>query len=73
MHLNHVDLQVEDVQASATFFERFFGFTHTSNRGSPAIAILRGGDEATVVRMHDELAASDARVSDVQKNGRGCR
>lgn len=98
MHLNHVDLQVEDVQASATFFERFFGFAHTSNRGSPAIAILRGddgftlvlqrraegerypkgfhvgfivGDEAIVVRMHDELAASGARVSDVQKNGRG--
>jgi catechol 2,3-dioxygenase-like lactoylglutathione lyase family enzyme len=98
MHLNHVDLQVEDVQATASFFERFFGFTHTSNRGSPAIAILRGDgdftlvlqrcaegdrypkgfhvgfivdDEATVHRMHDELARSGARVSDVQKNGRG--
>jgi catechol 2,3-dioxygenase-like lactoylglutathione lyase family enzyme len=98
MHLNHVDLQVEDVQATATFFERFFGFTHTSNRASPAIAILRGDggftlvvqrrkdgdrypegfhvgfivdDEDTVKRMHDELARSGQRVSDVQKNGRG--
>ena len=98
MHLNHVDLQVEDVQATAAFFERFFGFTHTSNRASPAIAILRGDrnftlvlqrraegerypdgfhvgfivdDEATVHRLHDELASSGEPVSDVKKNGRG--
>ena len=42
MQLNHIDLQVPDVQEAASFFERWFGFEHTSNRGSPAIAILRG-------------------------------
>lgn len=40
MKLNHIDLQVPDVQRTATFFERFFDFEHTSNRASPAIAIL---------------------------------
>ena len=49
MHLNHVDLQVGDVQATAAFFELFFGFTHTSNRASRAIAILRGDDGFTLV------------------------
>jgi catechol 2,3-dioxygenase-like lactoylglutathione lyase family enzyme len=42
MQLNHIDLQVPDVQEAAAFFERWLGFEHTSNRGSPAIAILRG-------------------------------
>ena len=42
MQLNHIDLQVPDVQATAAFFEQWLGFTHVSNRASPAIAILRG-------------------------------
>jgi len=42
MQLNHIDLQVPDVQEAAAFFERWFAFEHTSNRSSPAIAILRG-------------------------------
>lgn len=49
MKLNHIDLQVADVQEAATFFERFFGFEHVSNRSSPAIAILRGEDGFTLV------------------------
>ncbi|MCP3166174.1 VOC family protein [Myxococcus qinghaiensis] len=40
MKLNHIDLQVPDVQCTAAFFERHFDFEHTSNRASPAIAIL---------------------------------
>jgi catechol 2,3-dioxygenase-like lactoylglutathione lyase family enzyme len=42
MQLNHIDLQVPDVQEAAAFFERWLGFELASNRGSPAIAILRG-------------------------------
>jgi catechol 2,3-dioxygenase-like lactoylglutathione lyase family enzyme len=40
MKLNHLDLQVPDVQRTAQFFERYFDFEHGSNRASPAIAIL---------------------------------
>lgn len=49
MKLNHIDLQVPDVQEAAAFFERWFAFAHTSNRGSPAIAILRGVDGFSLV------------------------
>lgn len=40
MHINHLDLQVDDVQATRVFFERYFGLTLQSNAASPAIAIL---------------------------------
>lgn len=40
MKLNHLDLQVSDVQATVSFFEAHFGLTLTTSRGSPAIAIL---------------------------------
>lgn len=40
MRLNHLDLQVSDVQQSVEFFETCFGLTLQSNRGSPALAIL---------------------------------
>jgi catechol 2,3-dioxygenase-like lactoylglutathione lyase family enzyme len=49
MRLNHIDLQVPDVQAAAAFFEHWFGFEHLSNRASPAIAILRGEDGFSLV------------------------
>jgi len=49
MKLNHIDLQVPDVQEAAAFFERWLGFAHTSNRASPAIAILRGEGDFTLV------------------------
>ena len=40
MRINHLDLQVEDVQATRAFFERYFGLTLQSNASSPAIAIM---------------------------------
>ena len=44
MRLNHIDLQVPDVQQAAAFFERWFAFELQSSPRSPAIAILRGAD-----------------------------
>jgi catechol 2,3-dioxygenase-like lactoylglutathione lyase family enzyme len=41
--LNHLDLQVLDVQRSVLFFERFFGLELTSSRASPALAFLTDG------------------------------
>ncbi len=49
MRLNHIDLQVVDVQETAAFFEAWFGFAHVSNRQSPAIAILKGDGDFTLV------------------------
>lgn len=49
MKLNHLDLQVPDVQETAAFFERWLSFTHVSSRSSPAIAILRGDGDFTLV------------------------
>lgn len=49
MQLNHVDLQVTDVQATAAFFVRYFHFTLISNPHSPAIAILSGEGGVTLV------------------------
>src|SRR5919202_1867944 len=49
MKLNHLDLQVPDVQATALFFERYFGFSLRSSRSSPAIAILDDGDGFVLV------------------------
>jgi hypothetical protein len=42
--LNHLDLQVADVQALASFLVEQFGLQRRSNDRSPAIAIL--GDDA---------------------------
>jgi catechol 2,3-dioxygenase-like lactoylglutathione lyase family enzyme len=58
MKLNHIDLQVVDVQAAVLFFERCLGFTLESNRSSPAIAILGDGDGFVLVlqRSKDGLA-----------------
>jgi catechol 2,3-dioxygenase-like lactoylglutathione lyase family enzyme len=42
--LNHLDLQVDDVQALASFFALHFELVRRSNDRSPAIAIL--GDDA---------------------------
>ena len=40
MKLNHLDLQVSNVQRTVDFFERFFDLELRSSRTSPAIAIL---------------------------------
>jgi catechol 2,3-dioxygenase-like lactoylglutathione lyase family enzyme len=44
MRLNHLDLQVSDVPATAAWFVEHFGLVLASNGTSPALAIL--GDEA---------------------------
>lgn len=56
MVLNHVDLQVHDVQQFANVFVRLFNFQLLSNPHSPAIAILRGDGDFTLVlqRRKDE-------------------
>jgi catechol 2,3-dioxygenase-like lactoylglutathione lyase family enzyme len=56
MILNHVDLQVRDVQATVTFFETFFAFRLTTSRSSPAIAVLEGDRGVVLVlqRRKDE-------------------
>lgn len=58
MKLNHLDLQVADVQRAVAFFERYFDFELLSNRASPAIAILSDRDGFTLVlqRKRDEAA-----------------
>jgi catechol 2,3-dioxygenase-like lactoylglutathione lyase family enzyme len=47
--LNHLDLQVSDVQRSVAFFEDAFGMRLQSSRKSPAIAILGDDDGFTLV------------------------
>lgn len=60
MILNHIDLQVSDVQAAVLFFERFFDFSLESSRTSPAIAILRGErDFVLVLQRKTEIAYPD--------------
>lgn len=49
MILNHLDLQVSDVQATVRHLETFFGLTLESSRRSPAIAILSDGHGFTLV------------------------
>lgn len=49
MKLNHLDLQVADVQRTATLFEELLGFRHESSRTSPALAILTDGEGFTLV------------------------
>jgi len=47
--LNHLDLQVNDVQRTVTFFEDAFGFQLQSNRRSSSIAILSDSDGFVLV------------------------
>ena len=49
MLLNHLDLQVSNVQATAAFLEAFFGFALETSRASPAIAVLRGAGGVVLV------------------------
>jgi catechol 2,3-dioxygenase-like lactoylglutathione lyase family enzyme len=44
VNINHLDLQVRDVQKTATLYEELLGLHHRSSRTSPAKAIL--GDDA---------------------------
>jgi catechol 2,3-dioxygenase-like lactoylglutathione lyase family enzyme len=47
--LNHLDLQVSDVQRSVVLFEQLFGLQLQSSRTSPALAILTDGEGFTLV------------------------
>jgi catechol 2,3-dioxygenase-like lactoylglutathione lyase family enzyme len=47
--LNHLDLQIPDVVATAAWFAEHFGFEIVSNPTSPAIIILRGEDGFSLV------------------------
>ena len=54
MILNHLDLQVADVQATVSTFEAFFGLTLETSRNSPAIAIMSDGHGFTLVLQRSE-------------------
>ncbi|HKP58943.1 MAG TPA: VOC family protein [Polyangiales bacterium] len=56
MKLNHIDIQVSDVQRSSAFFQQHFGLTPVSNPSSPAIAILNDGHDFVLVLQHSEGA-----------------
>lgn len=61
MKLNHLDLQVSDVQRSVAFFEHFT-FQLRSSRTSPAIAIMDDGDGFVLVlqrRKNEDEAFPD--------------
>jgi catechol 2,3-dioxygenase-like lactoylglutathione lyase family enzyme len=47
--LNHLDLQVTDIQRSVHLFEQLFGLQLDSSRTSPALAILSDGMGFTLV------------------------
>lgn len=56
MKLNHLDLQVADVQETSRFFERYFGFLQATSRTTPAIAILHGEDGFILVLQRRKSA-----------------
>ena len=56
MKLNHLDLQVADVQQTVTFFERYFDLELRTSRTSPALAVLSDRQGFVLVvqrRKHD--------------------
>ena len=54
MKLNHLDLQVSDVQKSVAFFESVFDLELKSSRTSPAIAFLADGHGFVLVLQRAE-------------------
>lgn len=61
MKLNHLDLQVSDVQSLAAFLEQHFDLERLSNDRSPAIAILhdRAGFTLVIQRRADDRPYPD--------------
>jgi len=53
MHLNHLDLCVPDVAATAAFFVRHFGFRQLAMRGQGRLAVLE--DQAGFVLVLSNL------------------
>ena len=61
LKLNHLDLQVADVQRSVDLFERLLGLQLQSSRTSPVLAILSDGAGFTLVlqRRKDDTPYPD--------------
>ena len=61
LKLNHLDLQVADVQRSVDLFERLLGLRLRSSRTSPALAVLSDEAGFTLVlqRRKDEAPYPD--------------
>jgi catechol 2,3-dioxygenase-like lactoylglutathione lyase family enzyme len=59
MQLNHLDLPVPDVRATADFFIRFFGFKLDAVKGNDGMAILKGDGGVVLVltRRSDDSPA----------------
>ncbi|KRE96522.1 hypothetical protein ASG87_16130 [Frateuria sp. Soil773] len=59
MQLNHLDLCVGDVDASARFFAEHFGFRRIHRTPNGRLAVLHGTDGFVLVlsRLHDEAPA----------------
>ncbi|SEN55792.1 Catechol 2,3-dioxygenase [Mucilaginibacter gossypiicola] len=51
--LNHVNLPVTDVIASAKFFEQYFNFKCTDIKGNNMLAVMEGEDGFILVLMAD--------------------
>lgn len=51
MKLNHINLPVNDVSTTVSFFEQYFGFTCTEIKGDHIIAVLKGADDFILVLM----------------------
>lgn len=51
IHLNHLNLVVNNVKATTEFFETYFNFKCTFIKGDHAITILKGEDNFTLVLM----------------------
>jgi catechol 2,3-dioxygenase-like lactoylglutathione lyase family enzyme len=54
MNINHLDLQVSDVQEAVSFFERVFGLVLRTSRTSPAFALLNDDVGFTLVIQRAE-------------------
>ena len=52
MFLNHLDLHVPDVAATADFFVRYFGLTIVATRANGALTILSDGGRLELVLSH---------------------
>ena len=53
LKLNHINLPVTDVAASAGFFEQYFNFRTIEVKGNNMMAILEGDDGFILVLMAD--------------------
>ncbi len=63
MHLNHLDLCVPDVAATAAFFTRHFGFRELAMRGQGRLAVLEDGAGFVLV-LSNHGQADDFRYPD---------